>query len=764
MRNNKVIKSISTGLAIMLAVGSMSSIDAHAKDYYAEDGTVHVEVENGATLSWQSADNKYNHTENDDNKVNVTTKPESTYVAETTIVSVGDNVSGIEVKIENVQADGSNTTSEGNAIEVGKNSDVEITLDNVTVTEWVDGAAVRVQSGSDVIIKGAGENNTDDTASLTVNHAGNGIYVERDASVTLDGGNDAGDGNLDVVITGNEDANTNDTGSPVIAYGDFTVTNGADLTISDARPNSKYDFEKGYGINSQGNIEISGEGTDVNISKTSMAGIYQEEVGGKEISLTVTNGANVTIDKAVNSGINVVDADLEISKNARVTITNTGLDKETSYGITVGGNKASSAVVKGAQLTIDTTGNNLALDSAKGGINISTDKTVDIIDGAIVKISNSTLGLRVYDNSTVTVRNATFNAKDIASLFMGKDGRNATLKVEENAKVVAGSLRRRTDKTGNIVVIGGTLELTQGEDVAGLNSSHSQILPPKAEEGLVIWPTNGAALGNNMLANFKLTKSDLVKSFETYGLIGDELKEYTYGVDLDKYADDELISVWAPAVILDYFYGSGIITAEELAKLSAAEAAAILGNYGIAGQDAIIRGQSINFGTLNNSLTSGNVLEGIKWYIANEDGSLSEFDADTKVKTAISADIYGSDAETPVTPPGPDPTPTPDPEPTPDPTPTPTPTPVVPTTPGITPVVTPVEPATPVAANVLGARRGNNSSVLGATRSEGAVLGARRGAATGDESKIGRYFAMLAASAFAGTGYVAMRRRKKEEE
>lgn len=79
-------------------------------------------------------------------------------------------------------------------------------------------------------------------------------------------------------------------------------------------------------------------------------------------------------------------------------------------------------------------------------------------------------------------------------------------------------------------------------------------------------------------------------------------------------------------------------------------------------------------------------------------------------------------------------------------------------------------PAAAAPAAVLGVNREYNEeaaadgAVLGARRNNGgAVLGARRDAATGDTNNFGMYVAMVGAAAFAGAGYVALRRREEEE-
>ena len=110
--------------------------------------------------------------------------------------------------------------------------------------------------------------------------------------------------------------------------------------------------------------------------------------------------------------------------------------------------------------------------------------------------------------------------------------------------------------------------------------------------------------------------------------------------------------------------------------------------------------------------------------------------------------------------PTPDPEPNPGPAPT-EPEPTPAPTPVVL---GANRVVETAQAVAPVEeGTVLGARRTDGGSVLGASRTK-AVLGARRGAQTGDVSGIAGSVSALFASAFAGIGYVVSRRKKKEED
>ena len=110
--------------------------------------------------------------------------------------------------------------------------------------------------------------------------------------------------------------------------------------------------------------------------------------------------------------------------------------------------------------------------------------------------------------------------------------------------------------------------------------------------------------------------------------------------------------------------------------------------------------------------------------------------------------------------PTPDPEPNPGPAPT-EPEPTPAPTPVVL---GVNRTVETAQAVAPAEEGaVLGARRADGGSVLGASRTK-AVLGARRGAQTGDVSGIAGSVSALFASAFAGIGYVVSRRKKKEED
>jgi hypothetical protein len=189
-----------------------------------------------------------------------------------------------------------------------------------------------------------------------------------------------------------------------------------------------------------------------------------------------------------------------------------------------------------------------------------------------------------------------------------------------------------------LVITGGTLELTGSKSEGtlankmqpGLNADYMESLYTKTNSReYVIWPTNGAAHRSEKLVNFQLTADEAHHLFKTIDGMGNE---YEYSVDLDKYEAGETLSVWVPAVLLDYYYRDDLPEDTSFEDMTEAEVLALLQATKYRGglQDAVIRGQSIQFATLK-GYTTGNVEEeGKTWYYYTastadvEDGTVDE--------------------------------------------------------------------------------------------------------------------------------------------
>jgi hypothetical protein len=145
-------------------------------------------------------------------------------------------------------------------------------------------------------------------------------------------------------------------------------------------------------------------------------------------------------------------------------------------------------------------------------------------------------------------------------------------------------------------------------------------------------------------------------------------------VDLDKYNDDETLSVWVPVVLLDYYFRDDLPEDTSFADMSEDEVLALLKGTQYRGglQDAVIRGQSLQFATLK-GYTGTVDEEGKTWYYyqliptgevddgAVEDDEVPEqaaeqwivFSADTQVTTparqmalyAFSSEHFGETPE-----------------------------------------------------------------------------------------------------------------------
>lgn len=463
--------------AAALAGGMMLSVlspTAFAMDYNIEDGTVHVAESEDSILSWQddheqynSFDSAYNHTEENDNEINITDENTENDPTSDQIIEVGDNVTGIEVNIENVTVEGTTDA----AIEIGDNVDIDLTLKDTSI-EHAENDGINIGDGSNVDITFEGENlfsgtgaahNTSgiqvgasndegedstvtitgegDNARFTVENASNGIYIGKNDSVTIDGGNPEGEGNLDIVINGTTgttapDSTTSD--RAIINYGDLTVTGGASVEIDGGN----------IGINTQvtddtdedsGFVKITGEGTNVSISNVSGqhgTGIYMESYDAdRTAELEISDGAEVSIDNAQQKGI--------VGDNTTVTVDDAKLDiSGGKYGITVttrenASNSADLTITDGAEVSIEgTTAAGIYAESYNA--DFATDVTV--ADSTLNLNPTSGHGIQNHNaNVTITGSNTEVNATGGGygiSFTTTADKYYTTLNISDGAKVI----------------------------------------------------------------------------------------------------------------------------------------------------------------------------------------------------------------------------------------------------------------------------------------------------------------------------------------
>jgi hypothetical protein len=166
-----------------------------------------------------------------------------------------------------------------------------------------------------------------------------------------------------------------------------------------------------------------------------------------------------------------------------------------------------------------------------------------------------------------------------------------------------------------------------------------------------IWPTNGSTHWSEYLVNFQLTADEAHSLFNVLDKMG---TEYQYSVDLDKYADGETLSVWVPVVLLDYYFRDDLPEDTSFADMTEDEVRALLQEtlYRDGAQDAVIRGQSLQFATLKGHTTGNVEEEGKTWYYYQQI-TTGEVD-DGTVEDAVQVQtgqwlVFGEDTQVTVT-------------------------------------------------------------------------------------------------------------------
>ena len=263
-----------------------------------------------------------------------------------------------------------------------------------------------------------------------------------------------------------------------------------------------------------------------------------------------------------------------------------------------------------------------------------------------------------------------------------RNGAKVTAKAVNRFQYANPEYARSNDKYSELIVIGGTLELTgyKADGWNGLTRDYYETLYNNsfADDAWNPWVTNGSAYGNEKLVNFQLTRDQLHALIHAYGwkdgkavayskdlvdALGENYADW-YTVDLSKYGSDEKLSVWVPAVILSYYYQNALPEGKTFENMTDEEWAAFMQNIQ-QGADVIIRGESVNFATLGNKPSANLNRNGIDWATGELDGERQNpvpgFDGNT---TVIAQNTAVPDPVPPM--PEPDPKPTPGPDPTPD--------------------------------------------------------------------------------------------------
>jgi hypothetical protein len=487
----------------------------------------------------------------------------------TQIVQVGDGVQGAKISIENVNTTGTTDA----AIEIGDNADVDLQITDTTIKNAQDDG-ISIGANSNVDITFAGENtysaaaDAQDTAGIRV--ADSGTTAQTTAPRTDETQTD-GNG------TEQEETTTETESGPAVTLtGDgtdasFTVT-GADVGLS---------------VGQNSTVVIGGDVSRE--TEESAESPKQQESNQSEAS---------TAPQQAESDLKLVlkDNTTGVENNGDLTITG-GTEVEIASS-----DKAALSATGGSTTTLD------------------GDATVTIEKG-----KNTGDEIALADGAKLTVADATLEAEKVSL----KNG--SGIEIQNDAKVVANqivdeSAISTTERNSSLVITGGTLELTgskSGETplassmTPGLNADNQETLDTQVQKNIRkeygIWPTNGSTHWSEYLVNFQLTADETHSLFNVLDKMG---TEYQYSVDLDKYADGETLSVWVPVVLLDYYFRDDLPEDTSFADMTEDEVRALLQEtlYRDGAQDAVIRGQSLQFATLKGHTTGNVEEEGKTWY------------------------------------------------------------------------------------------------------------------------------------------------------
>lgn len=485
---------------------------------------------------------------------------------------------GADVTIEETKTSGSTQAGRG----VTQHGDLTISGGSSLKIDGVEDNAKQA-SHTGIGIASWDDITVEDGSTLEISDATTGIYGHQgsDASLTVE------DSALNIAGSSfgidYEGAGKDKEGNLLKSAGDITFDNAeVDINITPETPNAA-----GYGIAAHGDSNITFKnGTEAEIKVTSENpdagtwGIYNERGGTG--NLTVNDS---TVDIDANRGIYAGFQKVEIANNSVVTSKNT---HQAMYALGGSDGKGLKLRVTGNSryhLTGGTRGNwGIQATSARGHEILVDDNGQLISD---MENSYTAVGLGknaklVVDNGTVLVR----GKYDKAGLFAYGD--NSTIRIKNNSHVEATtitlnpSIKKIPTVGQKLIVTGGTLTYDY-----------------KADNTL--WPVNEQG---DKLTNFLLTKDDVHANFDALSYKG---QTYTYLSDLNKETGKQYLSVWVPAVALNYMldvdgsHDPEIIgkALEELKqagyKFDTAYQTAENGDQVVILRDMVVNGKSLNF-------------------------------------------------------------------------------------------------------------------------------------------------------------------------
>lgn len=484
---------------------------------------------------------------------------------------------GANVTIEKTKTSGSTQAGRG----VTQHGDLTISGgSSLTIDDVEDNAKKASHTG--IGIASWDEIKVEEESALNISGATTGIYGHQgsDASLTVE------DSTLNISDVGRgidyEGKGVDNKGNVLESAGDISFKDSS-VTIS-------ADGAGAIITGDNGNSSLTFDHTEANLNATKGKAIYAGDKVGSDGNLTITNGSklNIEADRGIWAGYKEVTIDNSTVKSKTVAQGFYALGSkkiENKHGVRL-------HITNGGKYNLYGGGDqNWAVDA-----NSSRGNRI-IVDGngtLLVDQNDSNAGIAVGKNGELLVENGTVLVKgnyvdsmvgDILCKGTGilAYGSNSSILIKDNAHVESTSVTRFPGRFNqNLIVTGGTLTYDY-----------------KADNTL--WPVNDQG---DKLTNFLLTKDDAHANFDALSYKG---QTYTYLSDLNKETGKQYLSVWVPAVALNYMldvdgsHDPEIIgkALEELKQagynFDTAYQTAENGDQVVILRDMVVNGKSLNF-------------------------------------------------------------------------------------------------------------------------------------------------------------------------
>ena len=512
--------------------------------------------------------------------------------------NAGDDSSGegasLTIKGDETSDQGSlNIDHTSTGMVISNDSDVTLT-DNADVDIKHTEAGSSTQGGRGIVQRG--DLTIEDKSSLTIDTVGSGAYkIDNDQEGLVYGNNGYGiDSTDDITVTGDSTLEIKGTQSSAIYGGTGSSLTVEDSTLNIVSNGRGIDYEGGAGDITFDNseVDISGNGMGISVapeggtnitfdnstgsvSAQNGTAIYGPESNGKG-KLTVTNKSEVKLEAP--TGIYAGFDEVEISGKSKVTsIGSVGM-------MFVGGQSGATKlhVTGESEYNLQMKGYAHALR-----VNLSKNPSSILVDqNSKLHLSQATTGASAIvlgNGATLTMDNGTLITEGNFLKGIYSNGSKSTTTIKNGSHVDVNSIvGTKSDKGQNLIVTGGTLTYDYNADNT-------------------LWPVNEQG---DKLTNFLLTKDDTHANFDALSYKG---QTYTYLSDLNKETGKQYLSVWVPAVALNYMldvdgsHDPEIIgkALEELKqagyKFDTAYQTAENGDQVVILRDMVVNGKSLNF-------------------------------------------------------------------------------------------------------------------------------------------------------------------------